>query len=235
LEYNITLGAAEPLNFGVTEWALGGDRVAAYETRGRFLPAMNKDAGREYSLVLQIVGPATEEGPYRWPGVKVKVIKDELGIFEGVQELFWIRSKNDDFILLEVRTYSPDSIGAPTGAWGMPESTGGASSRIIFFGGAAGVIRGLGSGKDPDDAIECLGFDGDNLHFVRNVQAHKSDHPELDGKSDILSQAFEEHTWFARGKGMVRLEQHINGVTSMTWQLVGSDVSPDSDSGMVTQ
>jgi len=50
---------------------------------------MNKDAGREYSLVLQIVGPATEEGPYRWPGVKVKVIKDELGIFEGVQELFW--------------------------------------------------------------------------------------------------------------------------------------------------
>ena len=34
--------------------------------------------------------------------------------------------------------------------------------------------------------------------------------------------AFEEHTYFANGK-LVFLEQKVEGKTSMTWRLVGSD------------
>jgi hypothetical protein len=226
LEYRITLGPAEPLNFGVTVWSMGNGHGILSETRGRFAPPTK----RTYSLILQIAGPVTKEGPYSWDGVKVK---DEIGVFEGAQELFWSRAPGDDFNVLEVRTYSPDSTGAPMGSWGVPESEGGSASRIIFFGGPPGSARGIGP-RDSEDKIGFLGSEGDTLHFVRQVKTHESD-PSESEDAKLLDQGFEEHTWFERGRGMVRLEQRINGATSMRWQLVGSNTFSGTPSDVVLQ
>jgi len=216
LEYRVTLGKAEPLNFETIEWPMGGNHEMVTERRGRFIPPVKKAA---YSLILQIVGPAEQQGPYSWDGVKVNVVKDELGIFDDVRELFWNRTRGGDLNALEVRTYSPGAPGAPMGPWGVPESGAGSSSRIIFFGGHPGGGRSLGS-ADSDEEIGFVGLEGDRLHFVRMVKVHKRDPSDTD-EDNILNQAFEEHTWFGYGRGMVRLEQRVNGVTSMTWELVG--------------
>jgi hypothetical protein len=226
LEYLITLGATEPLNFETVEWPTGDNHATLQETRGRFVPAIDKKSGQTYSLILEIEGPAAHRGPYAWDGVKVKVVKDELGVFENVQELFWNRTSGGDFMVQEVRTHSPDSPGAPTGPWGTWNADNGTSTRIVFFGGAPGTARSIGSrDEDSNDELDFLGLDGDRLHFVRSVKAAKSDSSDSQG-ADSLNHAFEEHTWFEYGRGMVRLEQRIDGAVSMTWELVGSSIAP---------
>jgi hypothetical protein len=226
LEYLITLGQAEPLNFEIIEWPMGGNRGMASEQRGRFLPHVRKEA---YTLILQVEGPAPQQGPFQWDGVKVQVVEDELGIFDNVQELFWSRSRSGDFNIMEVRTYSPDSPGAPTGSWGVPGSSGGNSSRIMFFGGSPGTEMSFKSGRDDSqespEKLAFLGIDNGGLHFVRTVKEHKRGPDESDD-ADVLNHGFEEHAWFVRGRGLVRLEQRVRGVPSMTWQLVGSDFNP---------
>ena len=226
LAYLITLGQAEPLNFEIIEWPMGGNRGMATERRGRYLPRIKKEA---YALILQIEGSAPLQGPYNWDGVKVRVVKDELGIFDDVQELFWSRTRSGDFDVMEVRTYSPESPDTPTGSWGIPESNGGSSSRIIFFGGSPGTAKGFGSGRrgseETAEELAFLGIDNGDLHFVRTVKEHKRESYESND-SDVLNQGFEEHMWFERGQGMVRLEQRVKGIPSMTWQLVGSDFNP---------
>lgn len=226
MEYRITLGNKEPLNFQVIHWPMGGDGGMVTESRGRFIPPAQKE---EYSLVLQVVGPVTQEGPYHWDGVEIRVVKDELGIFDDVEHLFWMRTQGDDLNILEVRMYSPESPGAPTGSWGVPLSTGGNASKALFFAGRPGTGISLGDNgsKGPDDLLAFLGSKNGVLCFMRKVAEHKDDtSSDLDG-SEVFNRPFEEYTWFEKGRGMVRLEQRVDGVTSMTWQLVGADVPQD--------
>jgi ligand-binding sensor domain-containing protein len=51
---------------------------------------------------------------------------------------------------------------------------------------------------------------------VRQVESSKN--KEEEALSD-LDQAFTEHLWFAKNKGLVRLEQRREGKTAMVWKL----------------
>lgn len=55
-------------------------------------------------------------------------------------------------------------------------------------------------------------MENDSLHFVRTVEPR-------DQITAYMHNGFIEDTWFAKGFGLVRLEQRINGKISMTWTL----------------
>ena len=82
----------------------------------------------------------------------------------------------------------------------------------------------IGIGKDPKDKLlfhgveDQVGFGehGPLLHFLRSVEAPDKD----DAESSELDRAFTEDYWFAKGKGLVRLEQKVEGKRSMVWTLV---------------
>jgi len=58
------------------------------------------------------------------------------------------------------------------------------------------------------------------LHFVRTVKGGKMDPRVPDTpESRYLGNGFTEDTWFSKGKGLIALEQKVNGKTSMTWIL----------------
>ncbi len=54
------------------------------------------------------------------------------------------------------------------------------------------------------------------LHFIRSVDGNIKDR----GERSYLDSAFTEDLWFAKGKGLVRLERKVEGQTSMVWTLV---------------
>lgn len=89
--------------------------------------------------------------------------------------------------------------------------------RLLLFGAEPGT--GIGLADSPDvlyfegitecEAIPCL-------HFQRVVTL--SDDEEGENESSI-GKDFTEDTWFAKGVGLIRLEQRVEGIISMTWTL----------------
>jgi hypothetical protein len=228
--YVITIGEVDPLWAARIDWTLGNGAIAQ-SVRGRFFPI--PQPGRRYDLRLRIVGPAAKQGPYSWDGVEVKVVKDDLGIYEGAERVFWTRTRSGALNVLEVRTYSPGSPGAPAGPWGTLNSAPGASSQIIFFSGTIGARESLtpfeGGDLTSPDSITLTGVENGKIHFTRLVARDQDPDP----RSHTLSQRFEEHTWFEPGRGMVRLEQRIDGKVSMIWQRVGSGGPPPPSNSLM--
>jgi hypothetical protein len=219
--YKITAGDAEPLSYRTTDWPLN-EKVLAYSTRGLIYSAK---PGKTYDLVIKVVEAAQEQGPLRLSGgVKLEAVKDDLNIFDGndCTGIFWAPYGNDGngrYMVDQVTTYSPDSAGSPTGSWGGWGQKDGYSLRVIFFADKPGTEIGLA--EDPDSLM----FEGTDsslpeckdyvcLKFVRYVKES-----DTTGEKSSLDKAFTETSWFAKNKGMVRLEQKIDGQTSMTWTL----------------
>ncbi len=93
--------------------------------------------------------------------------------------------------------------------------------RLIFFAEEPGTSIRIGDNtsegvlfKGVDTRVE--GHRGEPLlHFVRQVSASTGDADEFSN----LDRPFDEHMWYAKAKGLVRLEQHINSSVTMTWVL----------------
>lgn len=222
--YKIEIGSIEPLHYRETAWPLGERRVV-YATRGRFMPLLVDDRPkRDFVLAISVKSLAFKQGPLEYPsGVELEIEQDELGIFEYAKQVFWAIGPGR-FMSHEVVTYSPDTPGAPTGGlWGGWGQEDGYSIRLIFFADKTGIQIGLGS--DPTDKLLFEGIDTQVqydegtpcLHFVRQVESAKNNTEEAPGD---LNQAFTEHLWFAKNKGLVRLEQRRGGKTAMVWRLV---------------
>jgi len=197
-----------------------------YATRG-FLrtPAGGRTEKRgAYRLEMSVKGPAKAQGPLQYPrGVELAIEKDELGVFRDHKQVFWAASESGRFMANLVVTYDPDlapgAPGGPFGRWGQGD---GSALRLVFF--ADRPLTQIGIGEDPVDALLFLGPDAnvpeyqgtECFHFVRTVKADD----KRDDKDRVhFQQGFTESTWFARGKGLVRLEQRVNGKTSMLWRL----------------
>ena len=130
----------------------------------------------------------------------------------------------------EVVTYPPDSPGSPSsGAWGTED---GYTMKMFFFDRKPGIQISMGismeemsMGGDPKDlllfnGIEPVpGLNVSGLYFTRTVKPTEKGQKGIGEKSDtgILDRGFEEHTYFVKRRGLVRLEQKIGGKTSMLW------------------
>lgn len=224
--YEVELGDLAPVTYSETAWPMGDGRSAVYANRGFLRGAVLRGETEKhtFALVMCVKGPAKTQGPLKYPnGVELEIGTDELGIFDDSKQVFWAISSSGRFMANLVVTYDPDTTpGAPRDGpyhgWGLGD---GSSMRLVFFGDKPGIGIGL---KGSPDTLRFIGMehgveslDGvDCLHFVREVVAAEHRAGE---KPVAFEQKFTEDTWFARAKGLVRLEQKIEGQTSMVWKL----------------
>lgn len=219
--YEIEVGEVDPLYYRETVWPVGEEDAWVYSTRGRFFLADGLQ--KTFMLEMKVKGVAAKQGLLEYPiGVELEIEKDELGIFEGAKKVFWAVIPSQ-FMAHEVVTYPSDMLGAPTSTWGAWGQEDGFSVRLVFFAEKPGVA--ISMGEEPKDKLLFVGvethlprYEGESLlYFLRTVEPAESEEGEA---PSYLDNEFTEDTWFAKGKGLVRLEQRVNGETSMVWTLI---------------
>ncbi len=220
--YEIKIGGSESIYYYETSWPLGEGRLVQ-STTGRFMPLLEDGPPKSFLLKIRVKGPAAQQGPLEYPtGVELKIEEDELGIFEYHEEVFWAITNSQGFMAQQVVTFAPDTLGAPTGTWGSWGQEKGYSIRLLLFGEEPGI--GIGFENSPD-ILYFNGIETDVpdyreipcLHFQRVVNLKKLGDEDETGYT--LNKDFTEDTWFAKGIGLVRLEQKVEGKSSMTWIL----------------
>ena len=211
--------SGDPLYLHRMVWP-AGNRQVGVTTRGRFARGLHDSGRRQFQLTITVARLAEVQGPLQYPGgVELSIEQDDLGVYEDHRKVFWALTSHERFEALEVITYSPNHPGAPRmdpwGSWGVGDD--GHSLRPLFFADRPGIAIGLG--ENPPDMLAFEGIDstkapqwGNNvLHFVRHVKEAES--------PGELSSGFEEHMWYASGKGLVELKQFVGGRETMHWVL----------------
>lgn len=214
--YKITLGEVEPLFYEEVRWPQGKGYLI-YANSGRFVGAIKEEnKGKDLALVLRIKGFAQKQGGLQYPfGLKIEVVEDDLMIFREAKDLFFAGIPNR-FMFHQVVIHDGSESPANSGMYGGGED--GFSMRIFFFASSSGTS--IGMGEEPKDSILFTGMEKipgtqeEGMHFLRKVLSRNEK-----GVNDELGGAFTEDTWFARGKGLVRLEQKRDGKIAMTWVL----------------
>jgi hypothetical protein len=222
--YSITIGETEPIKYTEVMRPMGSATIVSAQ-RSRFLPLLKGSPPRSFRLEFCVKASATTQGPLRYPeGVEIGIVKDELGVFEGVERVFFAVTPSPRYEVLLVTSFPPDSS-SYSGSWGSWDAKPGHAMRLLFFGEKPYTRIGLGRDpKDdllfvgPEDASPMRGLSGPVLHFKRTVQPAERDRDTPEG--DVLNQGFSEETYWGLGKGLIFLRQVIGGKTSMTWDLV---------------
>jgi hypothetical protein len=156
--------------------------------------------------------------------VKIDILRDDAGVFSGVHELFWVFLSGDTTqAVVQVLTFPPDAADAP-----FNQKEDGYLYRMMFFASKPGIARAASTGGVAEDRADemllFLGTDGPRpeapqqpcMHFLRIVRPNS----DLEGRQpSYLDKGYVEEMWYARHRGLVRLEQRIDGTTSMTWSL----------------
>lgn len=225
--YKIEVGDIEPLHYREELWQMG-EKTFFYRVSGAFVD-LRKTNQRTFMLEIRVKRRISEGN-----GVDLEIKQDELGIFKFHKQVLWIAPefelyklgseirKSGDFMVHQMINYSPWGPAAPTGPYGVPAFEKGNSSRTIFFAGKPGSRVSI-----VDNPTEMLLFtgvetlfqqrkEGQLIHFVREVKSSEENNDEK--RTDFKD--FIEDMWFAKGKGLVRLEQKVDGKRSMVWTLV---------------
>lgn len=222
--YKIEVREAEPLGYEELLWPQPGDQVLVIGSRRRFAAAM--DGGKNFLLKMQVKGPAAQQGPLKYPhGVELLVVTDEMGIYRDVKQMFWAMRGPDQasgFAVERIIVYDANGPAAPTGGVGSMNIADGYAQQMMFFNERPGTS--IGYGKDPTDTLAFVGIEANVagfadtpvLHYQRTVKAAESSGAN---SGSILDSGFTEDMWFAKGKGLVLLEQKVDGKTSMIWTL----------------
>lgn len=227
--YDIKVGKAEPLNYEEVLWNQGDGKIVM-ASRGRFWGFLNNKAKEDFRLKMRVKGPAAKQGGMQYPiGIELEILEDGLGVFKHEKQVFWAATVSGGLMAHQVVTHGPDSSGAPSGGpWGSWGAEDGYSMEIFLFGKKPGTEVSM----RETDSLLFIGNDavpGQNtsgLHFLRTVKPAKKESGEvkklIEEKSEgmnPLGKGFTEDKWFVRGRGLVRLEQRVDGVVSMTWVL----------------
>jgi hypothetical protein len=197
LRYEINIEAKTmPLYYYEVCWITDSGGTATSFNRGIY-GVQKKDAqknNKKFFLSLKDKGIAHKQGMFKYPhGIELAVELDELDIYHGAKQIFWGGfSTLHEVVLLPGKDedYSNRVLISEKNS-----STDGDRDVLIFVG---------------IDSVPEMGISG--LHFIRTVKS--------DGDSDYVGKAFQEHTYFVAGKGLVYLRQVIDGKTSMTWKIV---------------
>lgn len=214
-KYQIFVGSTKPIWHKYVGYLIGdtGEFITMTH-RGKFIHSLTAPPDTQFSLVLRIERIVLRQGPVKTPGVEIAVDTDDLGVYEKNDQLFWSakRSESPLQVVLEVTTYRSDRLPVPQG-WGINEGSQGFSQRAAFFLGEKGST--VSFGRNPGEGLVYIGVESSRLHFTRFYEEIQDEAMDAE-----LSYAFSEDLWFEKGKGLVRLEQKINGKISMTWNLL---------------
>jgi hypothetical protein len=135
-------------------------------------------------------------------GAVLEITKDDLQIFKNTRYIYWIMY--DDSRTYQL-SYYPEGI----------------STRAVFFlppYGASGIMDNIFVGRE--ERVTYMGLNSKPvecqkqacMYFVREINKGS-------GTYGYVDKGFVEYQWFAKDKGLVLLEQKIDGKTSMTWTL----------------
>lgn len=212
-----------PLCYEVVSWPVGGKYIS-YATRGILYPGKDTD---DIQLILRVDSLAKKQGSLKYPiGVKVGILRDDLGIYRDNVGLFWAGVSSGRFQITKVALHDPMSSSAPrSGGWGGWGGKPGESMNLKFFGSRPMIAISIGD--NSPDRLLFVGpedFAGSTaLHFRRIVD--KTDRSDDKGlkKLDVnyLDKSFTEDMWYLRHVGLVRLVQTVDGVETMVWTLKG--------------
>jgi hypothetical protein len=208
--YQIEIGDVDPLYYREIYWGGG----AVYRNKG-FFPGFIKDkASKTFTLKMKIVDSAEDS-----ESVYVNIEEDNLGIFEGAQMVFWVKNGYStegilaDQVIVEGVSY-PKSLGPDNG------NDDGYSTRISFFLADNGTRLAVPQ-DNPFDSLTIIDIVTDIPEYIGIPLTHfrrvVAPDPE---ESSAVGKGFTEDTWFMEGKGLVRLEQKVEGKTSMVWTLI---------------
>lgn len=206
----------DPLEHKVVRWPIA-EGAQVMESRG--ILYRGSESNTPLKLILSVKARAPKQGPLEYPeGYEIVVERDDLGIYEYVEHIYWAISRSGRYSVNEIVMFSPNSPGAPSGGlWGSYGQEMGCWMRVKFFGDKPGTGIGL---SEENDSLVFLGPErvGDImcLHFERRVEGSEVDHGE---KASYLDSGFSEDMWYAKGIGLVKLVQKVNGKTTMTWTL----------------
>lgn len=171
--------------------------------------------GQAYVLKIRVKG--LFRGGQRPNSVELDVLQDDIGLFRDTTGVYWGMMDNPTGTGLQAMeqaaSYSKESIAGVYHYSELDQATLIHSYRMIF------IWAGSRIESQDGESVSYLGIDNNVpgysgtpcYHFLREVPAIKSSVPGF--------YAFTEHTWYAKGKGMVRLEQKVDGQTSMVWTL----------------
>jgi len=232
--YKVTFGEANPLFYQEVFWSLSGDK----SVHDRAIRWIDSSPGEEGLLKMKIERQAVTQGPLSWPiGVKLVILKDELKLFKNQKEIFWAITKDGGFFALQITTYSPESFQLSGSYQSIPIGDG-VSKKIAFFDAKPDTSKNI---EDSPDELyfkgvetNLIGYGGIScLHFQRQVALSTIAQKYYNLSPQPEEKDFTEDIWFAKGIGLVRLEQMVKNKSSeawepsMTWTLVsGPDARP---------
>lgn len=211
--YQIEVKDVDPLFYR----AISGETsegIKTMESRGSLVSA--KRAKKQYELAMRIKSVVKLPQQYQYPiGLLIEIENDELDLYEYHSRVFWAIKKSPMFIVLEIVSFLPNSPGGPIRYMGF-------SDRVSYFYHTIGV--GLSMGPQKNIYFENKGLDSNVPQFVGTKCMHFIKRVMKDDRMNELNvshtnKEFTEETWFAKGKGLVRLVQKVDGKVSMIWTL----------------
>jgi hypothetical protein len=227
-DYEIQTFHSRPLTYRQLVFPLAGNQV---DTIGYSHDHPEAGPGKRFALSLVVKGsvPAHERAAdarlfreYGTPTefVELEVLRDELRMYALEKRLFWaiIRESDDRRAFhMEQRARYTQDIGEGI----LDPVADGWSRRMVFLGARSGIQ--IQAAESPLEGLVYVGpdrnvpgYEGEELHrFRRLVEARANSYRSLHYDEN----AFTEDMWFAKGKGMVRLEQKVLGETTMVWTL----------------
>ena len=201
--YKIEIGEVSPIFYEVVEFSGGSRRTLS---QYKYKPGAKKDL----FLKLKVKGVKSY-----WNmdgngfGTAFSVVQDDLQLYNNVKEILWCpevaiwqKDNSQHIFYHEILVYG-----------------NGYSKKLIMHGKLPQDDNNLDNWyQDFSDGLRLVGNESSlgpkipGLHFCKSVNF-----------SESISSDFEEHTYFVKGKGLVFLEQRVEGKTSMIWRLVDSD------------
>ncbi len=198
--YVITIGEYPPVIYREYSWVEDHGEVLQVK-RGLFPGQMDDSSKTTFDLVLQVASDPIPSGPLiAW---EMSIVTDTLGIYAGVDQLYWIYNPKTD-VLSELMAVS--SYKAPSG---VKTSKVGMYVRMLVTPSEDGPVKQFDYSRESM-TLEDVDTNG-VLHVRRNV-------PAIEEHNDF---SFTEDMYWTPGRGMTLFVQEIagHGVT-MTMKLV---------------
>ena len=216
LSYTIEMGYVEPISYEEFVWP-----GSTSSNRRDFEAIGTNEPKKIFLLDLKIKDPEKNyEQMKNLHGVEDVVEKDELGIYKNAKQVFWAINP-DNSMCLEIAVCPPKKSIAPDDV----DKDGISEKALLFQVKSDKKINRNKNFKGSHDTLLFAGIknipgsDIPALHFIRNVKVGFPDSEKAETFTLSIHKAFEEHSYFVKGKGLVYLEQIIGGNTSMIWKL----------------
>jgi hypothetical protein len=223
--YQIEVKDREPVWYRIVLYGLPGDKnPEIVRMSGRFLELVRNNKKKTFLLekkITQHVIPNTSSE--KDEAIELEIGKDELGVYKNSEKVFWHLSGSNLFYLIhEIVVYHKSELVGPLGKMSPILPTGGFGISPVFVKNPLGILMVQGC---PEEQLLFKGFDykvpkfeGEALlHFIRYVIVSTDSEEKKKGHGE--ERGFYENLWYAKGKGLVRLEQKIGEETSMVWTL----------------